>query len=119
MCTICGVVRIDASSNVVEILHRHLTYMVHGMSYFLMTIGDDKDLKRLLEMAKQFGSERIQCLYLKTCGRSIGTEEVHALQDNPTLTTKCNIHCKLATTLPWKPKLPCLVTKHLVWKKLY
>lgn len=78
MHTIYLVAEINPSTNQVEILHRHLTYMTCGMSFYLLQIVDEEDLKGLFEMAKQLGNERSQCLYVRTCGSVVEIED-HAL----------------------------------------
>ena len=92
---ICEATGIDHSTNRVEIVHRHPIYMPHGVSYFLVTIGDDDDLEGLMEMAKENGNERIQCLYIRTCESSNVTEEDHMTQEtqeNPSTTAHRNTY---------------------------
>ena len=90
---ICQAAGIDPSTNRVEIIHIHLTYMSHGMSYMLMPIGDDEDLEGLMEMAKGTGYERIQSLFVRKCESANVTKDDHTVQENLPLTMEENTFC--------------------------
>jgi len=79
---ICRAAGIDMSSTPVEILHRHPHYIGNTASYQLVRIADEEDLEGLVEMAMQFGSEKIQDLYVRKCDRPAELEEDDAMGRN-------------------------------------
>ena len=95
---ICQAAGIDPSTNRVEIIHRHPTYMSHGVLYMLMPIGDDEDLEGLMEMAKGTTYERIQSLFVRKCESANVTEDDHTVQENLPLMMEQNTFCTYPAT---------------------